>query len=88
MCYIPILATFLFSIIQLSKMENFHKSKFIVHEQLKHDLFLVLKGSPMGLQTFFFFLGFLFPPPNIAFSEAKHNEGNLALTWYFRKTFL
>ena len=33
----------------------------------------------MGLPTIFFLL---FPPPNMAFSETKHNEGNLALTWY------
>ncbi len=45
-----------------------------------------LTGSPMGLPTFFFF--FLLPPPNMPFPEAKQNEGNLALTWYFRKTFL
>ncbi len=42
------------------------------------------KGSPMGLQTFFLLL----PWPNMAFSEAKHNEGILVLAWYFRKTFL
>ncbi len=51
-----------------------------------------LTGSPMGLPTFFFFffllgLGFL-PPPKMAVPEAKHNEGNLVLTWYFRITLL
>ncbi len=45
-----------------------------------------LTGSPMGLPTFFFFL--LLPPPKMAFPEAKRNEGNLVLTWYFRKSFL
>ncbi len=42
-----------------------------------------LTGSPMACQLFFL----LFPPPNMAFSETKHNEGNLALIWYFRRTF-
>ncbi len=37
-----------------------------------------LTGSPMGLPIFF--LLFL-PLPNMTFSEAKHNEGNLVLTW-------
>ncbi len=45
--------------------------------------------SSMGLPTFFFLLLLLpFPPPDMAFSDTKHNEGNLALTWYLRKTFL
>ncbi len=43
---------------------------------------------PYGLTDFFFLRGFLLPPPNMVFSEAKHNEGNLVLTGYFRKTFL
>ncbi len=44
--------------------------------------FRPLTVSPMRLMTFFFLL----PPPNMAFSEVKHNEGNLILTWYFRET--
>ncbi len=42
-------------------------------------------GIPYGLADFFFFffllLLLLLPPLNMAFSEAKHNEGNLVLTW-------
>ncbi len=41
-------------------------------------------GIPNGVAEFFFF--FLLPPPKMAFPEAKRNEGNLVLTWYFRKT--
>ncbi len=55
----------------------------------------VLRRDPLwACRLFFFFfllllllLGFL-PPPNMAFSEAKHNEGNLVLIWYFRQSFL
>ena len=42
-------------------------------------------GIPNGVADFFFLL---LPPPKMAFPEAKRNEGNLALTWYFRKSFL
>ena len=48
----------------------------------------VLRRDPQWGCRLFFFLLFLLPPPNMAFPEAKHNEGNLVLTWYFRKTFL
>ncbi len=44
-------------------------------------------GIPIGVADFFFFF-LLLPPPKMAFLEAKRNEGNLVLTWYFRKSFL
>ncbi len=45
-------------------------------------------GIYIGVADFFFFFLLLLPPPKMAFPEAKHNEGNLLLTWYFRKSFL
>ncbi len=44
-------------------------------------------GIPIGVADFFFFF-LLFPPSKMAFPEAKRNEGNLALTWYFRTSLL
>ncbi len=43
-----------------------------------------LMGSSYGVTDFFFLL---LLPKKIAFTEGKHNERNLALSWYFRKTF-
>ncbi len=50
-------------------------------------------GIPYGLADFFYFILFYFfffsfRRQNMPFPEDKQNEGNLVLTWYFRKTFL
>ncbi len=69
--------------LNLIKTYQVNLCAFVAH----HWGILSSDGIPNVLADFFFFF-LLFPPPIMAFSDTKHNEGNLALTWYFRKSFL
>ncbi len=72
----------------LAKIDVIHTSK---NGNKRHCSYYLIGAShalmvsPYGVTDFFLFFFFVLPASKIASSEAKHNEGNLALGWCLDK---